>query len=253
MKSLSGLSPGIFGRSAAILTMAFALLLTGFATSYAGTHSTISATAKSSPTGYSKNLKAASPTVGRAFVPDRPSTPAPDRSTSFTGYATRASSETPVQLRSGLAAPIAYPSSSSESSTTSIFRSSRTTPASLSDGFSSSGISRTVLPCSDANRPRSSLSFELSPAIGSRTSPIDKRSPSFRRPPSEFATGPTSALLPRLRSRSPGWSPRWTLARRSFARNSTASCFVSRWHSRRSRDSTNWNRANLPKSFTSRR
>jgi hypothetical protein len=217
------------------------------------TDSTTLPTRKNSPIDYLTSSKAASPTDGRAFVPGKLSTAQPDRSTNFTDSEIRPSSEIRTRSASVSEVPIAYRSNLSESLTTFTSRNSPTIRASHYAGFSSSDISRTVPHSSAANRATSWHSSERSPAIGSRISPIDKPRPLFRPPSRGLGTGRTSAHSPRLSST---WRESWrpsTRGRPSYAKNLTESWYASASHRKRSRDSTNWNRANLPRSFTSRR
>lgn len=253
MRFSTGLFPGTFARFAAFLTIAFALLLTGYEHSYATTTLTTSAAEKSSPIDYSTNLKTASNSDGRAFVPGKRSTASPATFTNSIDSKTRASLATPIRSVSDSADRTAYRSTSYESSTISISRSSRITQANRYAGSLSSDISRTVLPFSAANRATSSLPFVTPPARSLRTLPIDRRSPSFSPPFSGSEIGRTSALLPRRNSISPGSWRHWTRGQPSFARSWTENSYALPSPRKRSRDSTSWSRASSHWRCTNRR
>lgn len=253
MKFLSGLSPGIFARFAVISMIAFALLSTGCVDSYASMALTTSAAAKSSPIDYSTSLKADSPTAGPAFVPGRPSTAQHDRSTNFTGYGIRASLATQILSESASAVPIGYRSNSLGNSTTFTSANSATIPASRYGDSLLSDISKTVLPFSDANRATSLRSSERSLAKNLKTLPIDRLRPLFRPPYSGSETGLISERFTRRSSTWRGSLRHWTHGPPNYARSWTGNLSGSPWHKMRSRDSTNWSRANLPRSFTTRR
>ena len=252
MKFLNDLLPSINARLALISMLAFALLLTGCATSYANTNTETLEAAKSSPRELSNRSKDLTNLAGPAFDRGRRSTEPSERSTSFTGFEISRHSATDLRSVSGSAVPIELRSNSSETSIISISRSSGITPANRLESSSLNDISKTVLLFSDENPATNFRTFEKPPARSSRTLPIGRRESSFKPQFSGSATGRTSALLPRRRSISPGSLQRSIPRQAIFARHWTENWSASAWHKKRSRDLISCRRANLPRSFTNR-
>jgi hypothetical protein len=253
MKSLSGLSPGTFGRSLVFLVILSALLLTGCERISASTTLEISKTVQTSPIESLMNSKKALPMAGQAFVPSRRSIGQPDRSMNFIDYETPLFSARGLRSVSSSEVPIVSRSHSSEISTIFTSRNSPITRASRSESFSPIPISKTVQLSSAA---RQAMNWKLSDVWrvrGSQILPIDKRRPLFKPPCSECATGPTSEAWTRQRSSWRESSLLSTLGPPNYARSSTERSFALGSPRTRFRGSTNWSPVNSLRSFMNRR
>ena len=122
MKFLSSSFRTILQRSAVILAIAFALLLTGCERSLASTSMPISETRTISRTAHLTTWNRRTQPDGAAFGHGRQLTRSSDRPMSFTDYGTRPSLATRARSASDSAVPIGFRSGLSASSTISIFQ-----------------------------------------------------------------------------------------------------------------------------------
>jgi hypothetical protein len=209
MKFSTGLSPGTFGRSAALSAMLLVSFLIACVTSYGNTASTTLRTEPISRTSYSKRCSQLGKTAGADRAREQQFATLPDRLTNSIDLKIyRLSAEKSRRSPSSSAVPIANRSSSLKISTTFTSQSLRTIRANRYGSFLPTDISPTVLLYSDVRRQRNLPISAAWRESGSRISPIDKQRPSFRQPFSVSGIGHISAVLRRQRSISPGsWQP----------------------------------------------
>ena len=171
--SVSSLS-GIFSRYGPLLMLLLSVALTVSVTTYAHDHSTISPTAKHSPTLSQAKWNLFGERSGAPQVRSQRSTEQRARSTSFTASETRPSLATTIRSAYDSAGPIASRSDSSDASTIFTSRNSRITHATGCGRSLRSDSSRTELCYSTSIRtPGRTLSGRA--ASGSTISRTGKR------------------------------------------------------------------------------
>lgn len=216
MKFLKNSLQGILGRSLATATLLFALLLSGFVTSYGNTTTTILQTATTSPNKLQTNSKRVSAAAFPAFALGRQSLEQQKTFTNFTGSKIPRFSE--INRRSSLNLAEQIPRQSDLSVNSNIFSSVnlRITPANHYENSLSNGISTTELPYSDANRATNLKIFARLQEKNLKILLTGKQKQSFRQQFSEFEIGRTSEVFHKPKSNLPGSWQRWTRGQPRF-------------------------------------